>query len=222
MYKTVLIFAMIWWVSVGAFAQKKQITEAEYSELKTKLEAIYEIDQGMRDTLTKMQKANGWNKEVSQYAGKIWMQDKQNLKKVEAIIEQYGWLPKSKVGTKAAKALFYVIQHSNVKAMEKYLPMMKQMAKKGESFPKGVAMMEDRILSDQGKKQIYGTQLSNRNQRGTKSVYFVWLIEDVKNVNKRRKEVGFTTTIEEYAKEMDAIYNPNEPLPPPQKKKTKK
>lgn len=222
MYKIISLTVLVCLMGVRAFAQNKSITEAEYSQLKTKLEAIYDIDQGMRDTLVKMEKANGWNKAVSQYAGKMWMQDKQNLKKVEAIIEQYGWLPKSKVGKKAAAALFYVVQHSNVKAMEKYLPIMKLMAKKGESFPKGVAMMEDRILTNNGKKQIYGTQVVNRNQGGAKSVYFVWPIEDVKNVNKRRKEVGFTTTIEEYAKEMEAIYDPNEPLPSPQKKKAKK
>lgn len=63
----------------------------------------------------------------------------------------------------------------------------------------------------QGKKQIYGTQAASwvRPEGGQ----VIWPIEDVENVNKRRKEVGFTTTIEENAKRLGAEYNPNEQLP---------
>lgn len=41
----------------------------------------------------------------------------------------------------------------------------------------------------------------------------IWPIEDVANVNERRLAVGFTTTIEEYAKEMGVAFNPEAKLP---------
>ena len=145
------------------------------------------------------------------------------------IVEKHGWLPYSKVGKKAADALFYVVQHSNIEGMKKYLPVIKKEAAKGEASKKGAAMMEDRILMNSGKKQVYGTQAMSFNKKGqAKPRLFIWPIEDVKNVNKRRKEIGFKSTIEEQAKNMGADFDPNEPLPdvkfsaPKKKKKSKK
>lgn len=222
MYKTTLTLAMIWLLGNGAFAQQKQITEDEYGQLKTELEAIYDIDQGMRDTVSKLAKAKGpQHDDVKRYMGKTYGQDLKNLKKVETIVEKYGWLPKSKVGKKAAAALFYVIQHSKMDKMIKYLPLMKAMADKGESFPRAVALMEDRVLLHKHKKQRYGTQAWYRFKNG-KQEFFVWPIEDVANVEKRRKKVGFKGTVEEYAKKNNFAYDPNEPLPPKQKKGGKK
>jgi hypothetical protein len=85
------------------------------------------------------------------------------------------------------------------------------MAKQGEASATDAAKMRDRLLMFQGKKQIYGTQAANwvRPEDGT----VIWPIEDAENVNKRRKEAGFKTTVEEYAKRLRAEYDPNEKLP---------
>ena len=66
-------------------------------------------------------------------------------------------------------------------------------------------------MTFQGKKQIYGTQAVNFLRPEAGSV--IWPIEDVENVNERRKEVGFTTTIEESAKQIGAEFDPLEELP---------
>lgn len=220
MYKTALTLTLIWWAGVGAFAQKNPITEAEYRTLKANLEAIYKVHQGMRDTLVKMKKAHGMTGKVGQYAMKILTQDKRHLKTVQAVIEQYGWLPKSKVGEKAALALVYVIQNSNVKTMEKHLPIMKTMADKGETFPRFVAMVEDLVLMHKNKKQRYGTQVWGRFKNG-KQEFFIWPIEDVANVEQRRKKVGLKGTVKEYARKNNYVYDPSESLPTPQNKKNK-
>lgn len=74
--------------------------------------------------------------------------------------------------------------------------------------------MKDRILMNEGKKQIYGTQLASRkdDEGGNTLDYYVWPIEDNENVEKLRKEMGFTKSISEYAKEWNTEYNIDEEL----------
>lgn len=58
-----------------------------------------------------------------------------------------------------------------------------------------MAMMQDRILMREGKKQIYGSQVVY-NKTGEQIFY---PIEDETNVNIRREKVGLQP-LEEYAK----------------------
>lgn len=198
-----------------------QTNTTDYAALKTELEKIYDIDQGMRKKLEKIStgKKQG-HPEVKAYWEKIHKADDENLEKIEEIIAKYGWLSASKVGKKASDTQFLVIQHSNPETRKKYLPLLKKMAKKGEISKLKTALMEDRVMMFSGKKQVYGSQAMIINNRS-----FIWPIEDVKNVNKRRKEAGFTMTIAAYAKKFNFEFNPNEPLPKmrikPKKKKKK-
>jgi len=65
--------------------------------------------------------------------------------------------------------------------------------------------MEDRLLMEKGRKQIYGTQIRGEELNG-EYINFVWPIKNQKKVNKRRKAIGFNTTIEEYSKLFDIEY----------------
>ena len=72
-------------------------------------------------------------------------------------------------------------------------------------------MMLDRKLTGEQKPQIYGTQLAFRMITSPKTgkqenFTYVLPIEDAKNVNKRRKEAGFDTTVEENAKRFGIEY----------------
>ena len=180
----------------------------DYSFLRKELEEIYDVDQNIRkvdfDTIATREASIAYSK-------KMVAVDSANQSRVIPIIEQHGWLPKSKIGDKAANAIFLVVQHSSLEKIEKYLPQMEALAKQGEASATDAAKMRDRLLMFQGKKQIYGTQTASwvRPEGGQ----VVWPIEDVENVNKRRREVGFTTTVEENAKQLRAEYNPNEQLP---------
>jgi len=62
-----------------------------------------------------------------------------------------------------------------------------------------------------GKRQVYGTQASTRVRRTNELV--IWPIEDAENVNSRRKEIGLMDTIEDYARDLGALYDPSEKLP---------
>ncbi len=108
------------------------------------------------------------------------------LHKVQFIIDQYGWLGKSEVGVEANRALFLTIQHAQDHLVrEKYFPLLKASAEAGESDLTAMATMQDRILVEQGEKQLYGTQ--SRMVNGQQELYPV---EDPDELNKRRKKVG--------------------------------
>lgn len=139
--------------------------------------------------------------------------DSINQSQVEPLLTTYGWLPQSKVGQKAAGALFLVIQHANLETMQRYLPVLKKAVEEGEASATSAALMEDRILTWEGKRQLYGTQASGREQENGITGYFIWPIKNPEEVNNRRAEVGFGTTVEENAARLNATYNPDEELP---------
>lgn len=65
---------------------------------------------------------------------------------------------KSMVGAEGAKAVMLLVQH-NGRLQERVIAMVKA-APRGEVSLESLAMMEDRILTDQKKPQIYGTQFT--------------------------------------------------------------
>lgn len=121
--------------------------------------------------------------------------DSCNLVQVEKLISKYGWLGKSFVGVRGNQTVFLVIQHSDLETQEKYLPVMQRSVDEGESNASDLALLQDRVLMRQGKKQIYGSQVVFNNTGGQE----FYPIEDEENVNVRRAKVGLQP-IEEYAK----------------------
>ncbi len=169
------------------------------------LEEIFDTDQDIRQKLGSVKE-----EERGQIIRQMHQIDSVNQVQVKAILNQYGWLAKSKVGQKASDAIFYVVQHSNKELMKQYLPDLQKLARQQEASPIHAAMMEDRLLMWEGKKQKYGTQGYGTPTRKL----FIWPIQDPAKVNELRKQVGFPQTVEEYALRMKATYDPNEPLPP--------
>ena len=133
----------------------------------------------------------------------ILYNDSINLIKVTKILDEKGWVGNDKVGKRASQALFLVIQHSDLKTQEKYLPMMRDAVKKGNANAGALALLEDRVALGQGKKQIYGSQI-NRYQETDR--YYVAPLEDPENVDKRRKEVGLGD-LSDYVKQWNIVWN---------------
>lgn len=112
--------------------------------------------------------------------------DSISLIKVVSLIEEKGWLGMSEVGEKANLTLFLVIQHApNNSVRKKFFPLLKASAERGESDLASMATMQDRILIEDGEKQVYGTQSKIVND---KLEYLP--IQDPRNLNNRRKKVG--------------------------------
>ena len=123
---------------------------------------------------------------------------------MEEIIRQYGWPGRSLVGADASLAAFLIIQHADYEYQKKYFPLINEAMKKGEFAPGNVALLEDRILMREGKKQIYGSQLKRNEKTGR---YEMWPVEDEENLDKRRGAVGLEP-IAEYLKHFGVTYVP--------------
>lgn len=98
------------------------------------------------------------------------------------------------IGNQGNSTLFLVIQHSDIQTQEKYLPMMREAAAKGNASVSSLALLEDRVALRKGGKQIYGSQVSKDQETGE---YFILPLIDPDNVDKRRLEVGLES-IQEY------------------------
>ncbi len=159
-------------------------------ELRRELEKILKDDQMVRGK-------NNNTSGLSQHD-----MDFQNLAKIEAILQKYGWLGEDIVGEKGNNAIFAVIQHSELGTQLKYLPMLREAVKNKNAQPHQLAMMEDRTNMFQGKKQIYGSQLKT----GSDGKWFVWNIEDPQNVDKRRAEIGLRP-MAEYVKNFSLVWD---------------
>jgi hypothetical protein len=124
--------------------------------------------------------------------------DKSNMALVSGLFDSLGYPGKSVVGEGTAKAAWYVLQH-NPERIPDYIDLIRKAGSEGELPLRLVAMMEDRYLTNQNMPQLYGTQgMTYDDARGS----FIWPVQDPENVNQRRREVGFTQTVEESAKDL--------------------
>lgn len=168
--------------------QQLQIND---SILKQELELIGIEDQTLRLMLPEaMNKFGHESEEYSYIWSLIHRQDSISLKKLINIIDNHGWLGKSRVGSTANQAIWLTLQHSELEIQEKYLPLLKESVAKGESEGWHLAYLQDRILMRKNQKQIYGTQALWDNDLKKNKIY---PIEDLKNVNERRKKLGMDT-----------------------------
>ena len=159
------------------------------------LDLIYKEDQNYRQQIEVMQKKYGWESpEMKAHWQVIRTKDSVNLVKVKKILADRGWLGADIVGVQGNSTLFLVIQHSDFKTQQHYLPVMREAVKKGNARGSSLALLEDRVALGLGKRQIYGSQVSRNAETGE---YYVLPLEDPDNVDKRRAEVGLGT-IQEY------------------------
>jgi hypothetical protein len=180
--------------------------------LKHELDSLYEVDQRYRDMLFSLRlnrnpdslaAALGVSKEElnSAIMGRMIRSDATNLPRVQAILKQYGYPGKSLVGAPTNEAAWHVIQHAPA-LIPQYLPMMKTAAETGELPFRLYATMLDRQLMFENKEQVYGTQARNDDN----NKLFIWPIQNPAQVNQRRKQAGFTSTVEENAVRLGTSY----------------
>lgn len=152
------------------------------------LDAIYKEDQTYRRQIKGIEEKYGRESEEMKIQYKlIHEKDSINSIKVQKILDERGWLGTDLIGVQGNSTLFLVIQHSSLKAQEKYLPMMREALKKGNASARSLALLEDRVALGKGERQIYGSQIGRDQVTGE---YYVLPLKDPDNVDKRRSEVG--------------------------------
>ena len=160
------------------------IIEVDCSKKRQILSEVLESDQRIR-------KAN----EPIKYA----KEDHRNQELVISIIEKCGMPTLKEVNQRQMDAIWLGLQHSTEEIRKKYFPQIEKAVKNGDLSKGQYALMKDRILMDEGKPQIYGSQIKNGK---------LYKLENPETVNERRKEIGMEP-IEDYLKNFNIQFNPN-------------
>jgi len=167
---------------------KKDTPWALYHSIEARLDTVFDDSRAVSYMIEPLQQKYGYESKQMDSAFKVMhVVDSINIAKVRAILDTYGWLGIDEIGEKANMALFLVIQRSDSLTQVTYLPMMQKAVKDGKAKAIDLAHLEDRILTRQGKPQLYGTQLRRSSTTGHLELF---PIQDERNVNKRRAEVG--------------------------------
>ncbi len=178
--------------------------KAVYDSLMHVLFQVDEDDQKYRNEMDEVrEKFGGKSPEMKKLYYNMSIADSLNLIIAEKIINKYGWLGADEIGSQANKALFMVIQHSDLAVQEKYLPLMRAAVKNGKADACELAMLDDRVALHEGRSQIYGSQLSWNLQTNT---YLFFPIMDPENLDKRRASVGLELYAD-YLKRVGLVWN---------------
>ena len=110
---------------------------------------------------------------------------KENEMRLLELLDKYGWPSASEVTEYAAAGAALIINHTSYELRSKYFPMLEESFKKGEAQPLRYAKMRDRILIEEGKEQLYGTQIKFENM-----LRQPYPIEAAEYVDKRRGGIG--------------------------------
>lgn len=152
------------------------------------LDSISVNDQFYRVQMGNIREAYGGNSDQMKHlVRKINETDSLNLLTVIRIIDNYGWPDPNLVGSERTHTLFMVIQHSDLKTQQRYLPLLRAATNNRMLSPASLALLEDRVALREGRKQIYGSQIS-WNLKTNK--YMMMPLMDPDNVDKRRAQVG--------------------------------
>lgn len=122
---------------------------------------------------------------------------------VLGLLEKCSVPTKREVGEEGMEGLFYTIQHGASFMRVQYYPIIKQCVEKGDLKKHHQAILEDGMMRDFGKEQLYGSQLFQ--DRETK-VWRLYKVRDRKNLDQRRKAVGLEP-IEDYLKSLGIDYD---------------
>ena len=121
-----------------------------------------------------------------------------DLIELEKYMKEKGFPTISAVGHLGSSNAFLIIQHSN--RIVKNFHFIRKAFKNNEFDSLNYALIKDRYLMDLHRKQLYGTQLiqNRKTQKKYPGKFVLYPVRDFKNVNTRRANIGFKTTVEEY------------------------
>jgi hypothetical protein len=132
--------------------------------------------------------------------------NKRNQQELETLLNKEGWPKISEVGYTAASTAFLIIQHADSALQRKYLPVIRQLCLEKEASWQWYALMYDRLQTDEGKPQKYGSQVRYND---TTKKYELFPLEDESKVDLWRKEAGMGP-LANYVKQWNIVFTPKE------------
>ncbi len=132
--------------------------------------------------------------------------DTSNLSRLKEILQKYGWPGPGLVGNDGAEAAFLIVQHADYAFQKKMLPQIRREYLAGRLPGSNYALLLDRVLVNEGKAQIYGTQVKHIEQwNGNEPV--LKPIRDEANVDIRRAKLHMPP-LSEYREFLKKMYFP--------------
>ncbi|MBP9819273.1 hypothetical protein KBC79_00895 [Candidatus Woesebacteria bacterium] len=160
--------------------------EMKYKRHADEINQMAELDQKLRSS-----EDADWDE-----ASKV---DAEHSQRLKAIVQEVGFPTISKVGEKANRNAWLLIQHSpDHDFMKEYLGMMEEQ-EENEYSSQHHAYLIDRILLHDKKPQMYGTQMVMSEKTGK---FELWEVEDRVGLDERRKKIGLEP-ISEYLKNFE-------------------
>jgi len=136
---------------------------------------------------------------------------RRNGARLLAIIHEHGWTGKSLVGEDGAEAAWIIAQHaiSDPALQRRCLTLIEEAERKGEIPAWQMAYLTDRIRVFEGRGQVYGLQF-DWGEAGEMSPCE---IEDIENVDERRRSVGLPPLAESVRRHREGVAQSNERPP---------
>lgn len=124
--------------------------------------------------------------------------DESHGRRLEEIVELYGWPTFDMVGAEASNAAQVILQHGPVDRKKRLLAELEKVVSEGQALASDLAMVQDSILVADGEKQTYGTAIVN----GADGEMILHPLEEPDLVDVRRETVGLPP-LEEYLQEVE-------------------
>lgn len=174
--------------------------------VKRKLAHMCEIDQFMRNQIALPFERKYSEDEAEyfeeQFGPRFQATDKGNTRGLKKIFKLYGWFKISEFGSEGDQNAWLLVQHADddVDFQKSVLKILEALHSIGETSPSNYAYLFDRVATNEGRPQRYGTQ----GQCVGPGKWEPNPMEDQGRVDELRKSVGLEP-LEEYKKRFTDI-----------------
>lgn len=172
-----------------AYLEAKRVGESTYNPaLLNELALMYEKDQEARFKVI-----NAGNLASGEEEKTIENIDPEHLPRLKAIVEQFGWPGFRTVGAEGADKIWLLVQHCDreIEFQKTCLQLLREAVAKGDAPKRHLAYLMDRVLVNEGKLQVYGTQAQL-----IEGEFLLSPIEDPDHLDQRRQTMGLSSITE--------------------------
>lgn len=138
-----------------------------------------------RDQAVRSEQSAGGRANAHVASTQVEAVDRRNTARIREIVARAGWPDKGLVGQDGAQAAWLLVQHADDLAFQRHCLALLEQAGSGLVDPAHVAYLADRVRVKEGRPQLYGTQLLEREGQLVPCP-----IEDEEHVDRRRARAG--------------------------------
>jgi hypothetical protein len=154
-------------------------------ELAAELASMVEEDQRLRQRL--MDSVGADRPPPRQVMMEMNRLDVAHTDRLRQIVEAHGWPGRSLVGSKGANDAWLLAQHADKQLdfQRHVLGLLEAAVAAGEANATDLAYLTDRVRMNEGREQVYGTQVTHEPDGVAP-----WPLEEPDSVDQRRESVG--------------------------------